>query len=382
MKIKNFLAMVIALLLALPLGSCTPKQPAAAQEVSQEPSAEPSVEPSAEPSVEPSAEPSVEPSVEPSEESSEDASVDPWADVTLEQSLGFGSFEKDLGEGKVAKGFYFKVDMNDPRLVFNAVLVKPFTTVGGVWQHYKDEGITPYAIINAGYFSSVSVSPVVHNNAVMTTGADSYGKYDGYYLARAAFGMMKDHTFQARWVYPCADDPYGYLYAFPSPLGNDDRTDTYLTSAPTTATEGAELWEPEEAIGAGPMLLYHGEDVTIDSYHREVHAVGGRSGYNRHPRSAIGVDADGKVIMLVVDGRNAGGSAGATIPEMTVYMRELGAVDAINLDGGGSAGMVGPDGTYVDVPSERPKDDGTGSYRKVASVFMISDKDIRRAYSR
>ena len=376
MKYINLLVAIFATLCLLSLCYCgggnnVPETPSVepSEQPSEEPSAEVSEEPSEEPSVEPSAEPSVEPSAEPSAE----PSVDPWANVPLDQSLGYGTFEKDLGDSKVAKGFYFKVDMADPRLVFNAVLVQPVATLAEVWQHYTDEGITPYVILNAGYFGgTTSVSPVAHNNVVMTTGADNNGKYDGYYLVRAAFGMMKDHTFQARWVYPCKDDPYGNLYAFPSPLGNDDRTSEYLTVAPTTKTEGAELWEPEEAIGAGPMLLYHGVDVTIDSYHQEVHAIGGRSGYNRHPRSAIGVDADGRVIFLALDGRNSGGSAGATIPEMTVYMRELGAVEAINLDGGGSTGIVGPEGAYLDSPSEK--------YRKVASVFMVSDQDIRRTY--
>ena len=321
------------------------------------------------PSDEPSAEPSDEPSVEPSVEPSEEPSLEP-----VENSYTFGSFEKDLGEGKVARGHWCKIDLSDERLFFNSVYTTRLETLPGMYNHFMEEDITPYVIINAGYFGgTTAVSPIIHNGTLMTTGADSEGKYDGHYLVRAAFGMMPDGSFECRWVYPCPDDVYRRLWAFPSPLGNDDRTDTYMTSAPTTKTEGAQVWEPDEAIGGGPMLLLDGEDVTIESYHKEVHAIGGRGGYARHPRSAIGTDADGKVIFLVVDGRTAAGGAGATIPEMAVYMKELGAVSAINLDGGGSTGMVGPEGTYVDHPSET---------RKVSSAFMISDKETRRSYIR
>ena len=365
-RVKSILMLLAAMCL---LAQCNNPQPAG-PDPSEEPSAEPSVEPSAEPSVEPSAEPSVEPSAEPAE-----PSPDPSSEPALppfEEVLDFGHFEKDLGEGAVAKGYYCIADVSDPRLVFNAILVPGNATLPSIYSHWAEEGVKPYLLLNAGYFGgSSTVSPVVHNAVVVATGASSEGKYDGYYLVRAAFGMMPDGTFECRWVYPCADDAYGRLYAFPSPLDNDDRTDTYMTSAPTTKTPGAELWEPEEAIGAGPMLLLNGEDVTVEAYHKEVHAIGGRQGYKRHPRSAIGVTADNKVVFLALDGRNAGGSAGATLPEMAAYMKELGAVSAINLDGGGSTGMVGPEGDYIDVPYEK---------RKVSSAFMLSDVDVRRSY--
>ncbi|MFI2858613.1 phosphodiester glycosidase family protein [Paenibacillus sp. JSM ZJ436] len=59
-----------------------------------------------------------------------------------------------------------------------------------------------------------------------------------------------------------------------------------------------------------------------------------------HPRSAIGTKADGTVIMLVVDGRQPGFSEGVTLAEMGQLMKDAGAVQALNLDGGGSATMV------------------------------------------
>jgi hypothetical protein len=70
----------------------------------------------------------------------------------------------------------------------------------------------------------------------------------------------------------------------------------------------------------------------------------------RHPRTAVGVTADGRtLILLVIDGRQAGHSIGVTLPELADLMIGLGAADAINLDGGGSSTFHyrRPDGTLL-----------------------------------
>lgn len=68
---------------------------------------------------------------------------------------------------------------------------------------------------------------------------------------------------------------------------------------------------------------------------------------NLHPRTGAGVSADGRTLwLLVVDGRQKTWSGGCTTPEMAVWLKRLGADDAINLDGGGTTTMVvaGQDG--------------------------------------
>ncbi|HEY6057230.1 MAG TPA: phosphodiester glycosidase family protein [Candidatus Limnocylindrales bacterium] len=59
----------------------------------------------------------------------------------------------------------------------------------------------------------------------------------------------------------------------------------------------------------------------------------------RHPRSAIGITGDGKVIMAAADGRQSD-SDGLTLAELADFMIAHGAVSAINLDGGGSSTLV------------------------------------------
>jgi exopolysaccharide biosynthesis protein len=71
----------------------------------------------------------------------------------------------------------------------------------------------------------------------------------------------------------------------------------------------------------------------------------------RNPRTMAGVDAQGRVLLAAVDGRQAGRSAGLSILEAAQVMRALGAVTALNLDGGGSTTMV-IEGQVVNRPSD------------------------------
>jgi exopolysaccharide biosynthesis protein len=59
----------------------------------------------------------------------------------------------------------------------------------------------------------------------------------------------------------------------------------------------------------------------------------------RAPRTAIGIKKDGKVLLVVVDGRRRT-SVGLSLVELAQFMVEQGAVEAMNLDGGGSSEMI------------------------------------------
>ena len=72
----------------------------------------------------------------------------------------------------------------------------------------------------------------------------------------------------------------------------------------------------------------------------------------RQPRTLAGVRADGALLLVTVDGRAPGWSAGMTLPEAARLMRSLGARDALNLDGGGSSTMTVL-GEVVNRPSDR-----------------------------
>ena len=103
-------------------------------------------------------------------------------------------------------------------------------------------------------------------------------------------------------------------------------------------------FHPLEAVGGRPLLARDSVmDVNVDS------AGGVSFASGRHPRTAVGIAADGKrLLLVVVDGRQKPYSDGMNLREFATLMLALGARDALNLDGGGSTTMV-----YADPDSAR-----------------------------
>ena len=98
---------------------------------------------------------------------------------------------------------------------------------------------------------------------------------------------------------------------------------------------------------------------------------------SRHPRTAVGIDAGGKTLVLVVvDGRRAGVASGMSLTELADLMLKLGCRDALNLDGGGSTELVlrnPQDGTLQVL--NHPSD---GRERAVANVLGVTIRGSRR----
>jgi hypothetical protein len=112
----------------------------------------------------------------------------------------------------------------------------------------------------------------------------------------------------------------------------------------------------EDVVGGGPKIVTAGRvDITLE---RE--KVQPSFSTTRHPRTAIASLPGNKALLVVVDGRQPAISVGMSLDELARLMIELGAVEAINLDGGGSSTMT-IDGKVVNHPSdvtgERPVSD-------------------------
>lgn len=116
-----------------------------------------------------------------------------------------------------------------------------------------------------------------------------------------------------------------------------------------------------EGLAAGPRLLRDGLNVANPS------------NTTRHPRTALGVSQNGeKVWIVVTDGRQAGYSEGATLAEMADLLKSLGAVNAINLDGGGSSALVFADPATGLRTLNRPIQNGSpGRERPVATHIGV-----------
>jgi hypothetical protein len=134
----------------------------------------------------------------------------------------------------------------------------------------------------------------------------------------------------------------------PDPIASTfwiDREGAPHISGPETVWDEAGLAEIAEAVGGRPMLVTDGAVALaeLDPF---------PTANDRAPRTAIGIGAGGRtLILVVVDGRQPS-SRGMTLYELSRLMIELGAERALNLDGGGCSEMVVPRlGGIVNVPA-------------------------------
>jgi exopolysaccharide biosynthesis protein len=109
-----------------------------------------------------------------------------------------------------------------------------------------------------------------------------------------------------------------------------------------------------DVLQAGPMLAAGGRVLIEPGEDREGFAAGARQfdsdiTAGRYPRAALGI-SEGDLIAVACEGR-ADDEAGLSMAELASAMIELGARDAINLDGGGSASLV-VGGGLVNTPRE------------------------------
>ena len=113
------------------------------------------------------------------------------------------------------------------------------------------------------------------------------------------------------------------------------------------------------AVGGGPVLVRSGGPVF-----RAQEAFTSSQLAPRNPRTGVGQLADGRVLMVVTDGRRPGYSVGMTNFELAQTMVRLGAVTGSAFDGGGSSSLAF-DGTLLNRPSDR------GGERPVSNALQL-----------
>jgi exopolysaccharide biosynthesis protein len=124
----------------------------------------------------------------------------------------------------------------------------------------------------------------------------------------------------------------------------------------------------KHAIGAGPYLLKEG-NVYIDCASQKF----AFSPYTKDPRSAAGITADNHLLLVTVDGRQKN-SIGMSFHQLAHFMKSLGVVNAMNLDGGSSTQMS-INGKIVNNPTIRGGTPvSTAIIVKEAASFSIANK--------
>src|SRR5690606_28582988 len=122
-------------------------------------------------------------------------------------------------------------------------------------------------------------------------------------------------------------------------------------------------WRMQTAVAGGPGLVQNAEVVVFNN---EEYKFAGKAINDRHPRTGIGYTADGYMILMAVEGRREGVAAGVTLTQFATMFKNLGCVEALNLDGGGSSCLL-----VNSVETIKPSDKN-GNQRPVPGVLLVS----------
>lgn len=245
---------------------------------------------------------------------------------------------KEIGSKKMIS-YIGVVDMKDKQSPRFSVL----GNVSGVKtpSQFYDSNDKPKIVLNGGYFwDGRSLGLIIRDGATINQAQPmAYRTYNNesvvYYPTQGAFGLNQNGEFETQWVYSSNSS----LYAYPQPAAN--KSGEKPMPAPSDKfPEGATVWKPIDAIGAGPILIKEGEYK--NKWETEMFDdASGIAPNSNHPRSAIGYTESGHLVFFVCEGRNmTPNTPGLTLKDVSDLLLEIGCMEALNLDGGGSSYML------------------------------------------
>jgi hypothetical protein len=146
--------------------------------------------------------------------------------------------------------------------------------------------------------------------------------------------------------------PLGELWIDGAPVDHETVANGFAPRRAVVAVDGGVALGPRDAFAAAPggdllqagPLLMAGGAIVFDGSDPEGFSATATQfdsdiTVGRHPRAALGLNDD-EIIAVACDGRRSGVDAGLTMVELADALRDLGATEAINLDGGGSTTLV------------------------------------------
>jgi hypothetical protein len=273
----------------------------------------------------------------------------------------------DSLHGYPSVAYYVSARLKDKHLEFTATTGsgKRFTPD----QYYQLEQ-NPLLVVNCAFFSpgtDETYSLVVRDGRTVAynvfslrgTGPDSLLYY---YPTRGAIGIDRKRRADVAWIF--TDSTRRWPYAFEERPVVAKGTDTVPTIYDLNDIEW-KWWKMRTAVGGGPVLIHDGK-MRITDREEQLFPDATRDGEHL-PRTAMGYTRDGRLIVLVIQGRTPGVAAGATLHDEAQLLLDLGCYEALNLDGGGSSCMLVNGKETI-----RPSDEE--GQRPVPAVFLIKPR--------
>jgi len=249
------------------------------------------------------------------------------------------------------------------------------------WEWHEIERGAQWGSAMVPLFGSTQSISVVRYPAskLRTEVVNDPGKVEGGCTTTSGFGerydavaSMNGSYFNMKTLYPSTyirDDrkQEGYTYAdelfrVDGAFALKGRKGKVIAVADTLAYEKS-FRRCREVMASGPVLLVDGEIVggwpTGDGFYDK-----------RHPRSLVGMSADGYICFIVIDGRFPGQADGTTVTETAEVAKLFGLVNAINLDGGGSSALWVKGVGVISHPFDNHRYDHAGE-RKVPNALIV-----------
>jgi hypothetical protein len=283
------------------------------------------------------------------------------------------------------RAYYLIADLKDKKLLFDAdTTLNRRLTPTQFYQKNKQ----PLVVVNTTFFSfqtNQNLNVVIKDGKLVgynihTIAGRGKDTFTFRHPFGSAIGISKKRRVDIAWLY--TDSSYKYAFAKPYSINLIQDSFAYVNFSslwssgigrkPRTNNDNLRLkdfkysfteWKMKTAIGGGPVLLQNGN---IKITNNEELKFAGKAIDDKHPRTVMGYTKDGKLIILVIEGRNKD-AGGATLTQEAQILKDLGCWEALNLDGGGSSCML-VNGKETIKPA-----DATGQ-RAVPAVFLIRQK--------
>lgn len=285
---------------------------------------------------------------------------------TTQQTIDTGSF----------RAFYVVADLKDKGLVFTTdTTYKRRLTP----RQFFEKNDQPVLVVNCTFFSfetNQNLNLVVRDNKLVAYNREvipGRGKdtFTYRHVFTSALGISKKRTADVAWTLTDSSKrfPYASQTEF-DPLKDSSASESFDAAVQRTSViydgnlrPSFQKWKMKTVVGGGPVLLQNGQ---IKITNNQELKFGGKAINDKHPRTAMGYTADHRLIILAVQGRSES-SGGATLPQEAQILKDLGCVEALNLDGGGSSCLL-INGKETIKPSDKE------GQRAVPAVFIIRKK--------
>jgi hypothetical protein len=281
----------------------------------------------------------------------------------------------DSLDGKPFIAYYAEADLNNKYTAFitDSTHKRRLTP-----QQFYQKNKQPLLVVNGTFFSfstNQNLNVLINDGKILSYNIHTYpGKGKDTFTYKhplgSAIGISKRRKADVAWLYSDSSSKNVYAVQQASPAVKDSllkldfaHAKKYASNPNAKSSQNnttLKKWKVKTAIGGGPVLLQNGEIAVSNN---EELKFAGKAINDKHPRTCMGYTKDGKLIIMVIQGRYAD-AAGATLVQEAQLLKELGCTEALNLDGGGSSCLL-INGKETIKPSDKEGE------RPVPGVFII-----------